>query len=476
MEDNNSKKISKFTILFTLIYLFFEITFNLGLFDFINSKNTEIDVFNHLQTLGRILSSLGISLFFINLIKNINWKPKLILVLILGGVFYVVQGMVFDHIINSLSNERKIEAYSLGTYRNLYLNNDNQKDFNNVFTSKNTVYNQSINSMIGIFLYNNEINKSVNDYVSNFFSFSMSINKDEFGEIYDKLNSVKHNQQSDELWKKYYIESKKYNNYQGFFKNEYHDKFVKAIGVEPNLSQEEFLNYLKSKSTAQYKVEDIVIVPENKAIGLKPLTIKDIPNNLSKDQWVNYISNYINKSVSSMTFNAKNIDNLPHSRDIISSVVIVPIAIILSLLSIILNFSVLLINKKLKVAWISVILIFFIYSLFVNNYYKLPLLANGFINMEANYTKLLDFYKSRLHSTFINDEKPNYDNILVIKKPTIPNMNTNYSELDAKIKQFGDNTKEFDTGNSGQQDIKIDDAKLKDQGYYGEVDKKNPYQ
>ena len=68
--QNIKSKWAIFGFIFSLVYIFLEITFNLGLIDFINSKNTEISTFNKLETLGRVLSSIGFSLFITKLLLS----------------------------------------------------------------------------------------------------------------------------------------------------------------------------------------------------------------------------------------------------------------------------------------------------------------------------------------------------------------------------------------------------------------------
>lgn len=476
----NIKRIGFFSILFTLIYLFLEITFNIGLIDFINSKNTEINTFNKLETLGRILSSAGLSLFLINIFKIQNILVKIITFLILAIAIYFTQNYFFNKIVDDLPNETKLAAYSLGVYRNIYINHDDKNDnsFVDIYTSKDSKYNEVVNSMIGIMLYNKENKDKVDNYVENFFKLNLSVKSEDLSEVYEKLSKVENEDKVNDMWKRYVIESKRYNNYNGFFKKEYHKKFIENIGIEPNLSKEEFLNYLKSKNTESEKIGNIAIVPENKSVGIKPLYLKDIPTGLNKEMWVEYVQKYISGQIENVSYNEKNIDRLPHSRAIISSVIIVPIAIILSLASIILNIGILFtaINKKIGILWYFIITIVFISLMFIGNYYKLPRYANGFIGMEKGYISLLSPYRNKIHELFVNDVNPNYEDIIVIKKPVIPDLQKNYDQLDKKFEEFNKMTAEFDKGDQVEKsDIKIEDDKLNDKGYYGEVDKANPY-
>ena len=69
----------KLEILFTLFYVICEVIYNLGLVEFLTSKNTEIGVFEHLETFGKTLSSIGLSLVIIHLIKIQEQKSLLLL-------------------------------------------------------------------------------------------------------------------------------------------------------------------------------------------------------------------------------------------------------------------------------------------------------------------------------------------------------------------------------------------------------------
>lgn len=478
--DQNIKKIGFFSILFTFIYLFLEITFNIGLIDFINSKNTEINTFNKLEILGRVLSSIGLSLFLINIFKVQNILFKIISFFILSLALYFSQNYFFNKIVDELPSDTKLAAYSLGVYRNIYINHSekNEDDFLNIYISKDNKYNEIVNSMIGVILYNKENKEKVDNYIEQYFKLNLSIKNEDLSEIYKKVSQIENEEKVNDMWKRYVIESKRYNNYNGFFKKEYHAKFIENIGIEPNLSKEEFMHYLKSKNQESEKIGNIAIIPENKSAGIKPLYLKNIPVGLSEDKWIEYVQNYISGQVENVSYSEKNIDRLPHSRDIISSVIIVPIAIVLSLISIILNIGILLsaINKKVGFFWYIVLIIAFVSCMFMNNYYKLPKIANGFVGFEKWYISLLSPYRNKIHNTFVNDVNPNYEDIIIIKKPHIPDLQKNYDQLDRKFEEFNKMTAEFDKGEVvSKSDLKIDDNKLNDKGYYGEVDKVNPY-
>lgn len=474
--ESKKKRIGFLAFLFTVIYVFLECTFNIGLVDATNSPNTEIETFNHLETLGRVLSSLGFAIFIVNIFKVRRFVYSLILLVIFSGSFYGLQNYTFNKILDNMSRSAKVQAYSLGVYRNLAINSEISTP-DSIYNEDNKYYNDILNSTFGIILFNPDLNDKVSQYTTDFFEVNLSIPNEELESIFDKISALKNNEYSEELWKQYVIENKRFNNYHGFFKEAYERKFEETLGLKPNLTKEDFLSAIQNKQGDMDKIDEVVIVPANQKLGIEPLYLKDIPSYIKeKNEWVNYVQKHVEKQVGKLKLSEENIDNLPHSRDIISSVVIVPIAVILSLVSIILNTCILVSVFHRVIGYmigIVAIIIVLVHS-FMMNYYSLPFWANGAIHLEKYSAIALNPYRSFLHAIFINDEEPNRDNIIKIEKPEVPNFDLNYSELINKFEDFNRKTSEFE-GQQSRKDLNINEEKLEDQGYYGEVNKENPY-
>lgn len=473
-----------FGLIFSLIYIFLEITFNLGLIDFINSKNTEISVFNQLEMLGRLLSSIGFSLFLVKLINNFSKLSKnisIILFVVVSAIFYFGETIVFNKIVDNLSPEQKFNAYSFGVYRNLSLNS--QID-SSLLNNEDKEYGLVINSMLGILSNKPEIKDAVQGNIKSFFTIEMNIDPKSLGEIYDKINLVQNNYSDkyEDYWKRYVIESRRYENYNGFYKNKYKENFIKTIGIEPSLDKVTFIKALKNKSESKNLsyINNIEIIPENSKINMSSLKIGDIPKDLNKEQWVLFVENHVQNAINKTKFAPQNVDNLPHARNIISSVVITPIAIILSLLSIILNITLLLgrFNKIIGMVYLGIVLLTAV--MWNYNPYSLNLLMNKTIGVETRMVKLLTSYKKVIHNTFVNDKNPNVFDIVRIEKPKIPTTEENTDELNKKFKSLeSENDKSEKESNSEvkkqNNELYIDNKKLNNSGYYGEVNKKNPY-
>lgn len=473
---NNKYLMTLFAFIFSVIYIFLEITFNIGLIDFINSKNTEIDVFQNLERLGRILASLGFALFTIKLLKSMFKKMNNVIVtlgfILLAIGFYNIQTMAFNRILDNMNAEQKLLAYNIGVHRTLSLNGQINLSLLN---KEDPVYDSIVNSMI--FLLNNDKNQTlIQKSNEDFFNIHYEIDKKMFGNIYDKLESVNSNEKFHEYYKVYKIESKRYENSNDLFKDKYKENFIKTIGLEPSLSESEFVKQLKEQQLKKSGVDlkNIVIIPENKTIGLKALKLGDIPSDLTKDQWINFVNNHIEKALESVKLNMENVKDLPYSHNIISSVVITPIAIVLSLASIILNIG-LLIGKRYPLLtgfWFAIVMTNFI--LFSYNPYNLNLVINKTIGVEKTLLSLTKPYKDFIHKTFVNDNNVPTFKVIRIEKPKMPKVEDRSQEINTLFEKLKNSNNQIDNSKINE-NMYVDDNKINEKNYYGELNKKNPY-
>lgn len=476
------KKINYMTygsFIFSLVYIFLEITFNLGLVDFINSKNTELDVFHGLETLGRILSSIGFALFLVKLLrhklKKLHFMAPVIMFILTGIIFYSAQTVIFNKIVDNLSNQQKFDSYSLGVYRNLSLNGQIKSS---LFNNEDPYYDQVINSMLVLVNNNAETKNKINKDIENFFKINYEVDSTTLGNIFDKIDNAKVSSTVNlhDYYKLYYIESKRYENYHGFMKNKYKENFVKTIGIEPSLSEEEFVAAFKERQASKQTVNwnDIVIVPENEQIHMTQLTLGQIPDNLTKEQWINFVNQHVKKSIDKLRFNAENVENFPHVKNIISSVIISPIAIILSLVSVLLNIS-LLIKGKIKYVFMSLFVI--AGMLFSYNPYQINTVLNKFAGIESYMVHALNPYRHVIHNMFVNDTNPNAFNIVRVERPVMPDLKSESNKAEEQFNELmkKNNSVESEVHKNKDNETYIDDNKMKQNNYYGELNKKNPY-
>lgn len=484
VKTENKSNLGLMSFIFAVVYIFAELTFNLGLVDFLNSPNTEIGTFHNLEMFGRFLSSIGLGGFIATLIALIfksiaSNKPLSIIIFIIASVgAYGAQTMVFNKILDSMTTEQKFSAYSFGVYRNLNLNNQvNLK----ILNGENKNYDMVINSMLGVFTTVPAIEKDIKGTVQKFFHAENNVDQVTLGKIYDEINVSLPN--FDDYWGIYVIESRRYNNYGGIkpYKDAYRKKFIQAVGVEPNLSREEFEKHMINQMPSIKKSKEIVIVPANPGVNLQELRIGQIPEGLTKTQWINYVNKHINTALETVKFTEANLKRLPHSENIISSVVITPIAVILSLVALFLNI-ILLIARFTKIgAIIALGAILGVGTSWTSNPYNLNPTVNKFIGLETRLVDLMIPYMKIIHSMAIDDTNPNQYEIIRIEKPKMPDMSKLKEEMDAKFKSLKSiegedkNSQQKETLERIQKEIKVDNEKINNESYYGELRKANPY-
>lgn len=204
------------------------------------------------------------------------------------------------------------------------------------------------------------------------------------------------------------------------------------------------------------------------------LTLGDIPANLDKDHWIAFIDNHIQTSINKASLSVNNIDTLPHSRNIISSVIITPIAIILSLFAIILNIT-LLVSRHNKFigggVFIGVIIVGVLWSY---NPYQINVLLNKIIGVETRFVQLLSPYKHIIHNTFVNDTNPNTFDIVRIEKPSIPDTKSSMDQIQKEFDKLSESNNQTAINQSNaEKELYVDDNKLNDKNYYGEINKKS---
>lgn len=467
-------------IAFSIVYIISELTFNIGLIDFLSSKNTELDTFHTLETFGRILSSLGIALFLAKIVSLFKvdkiWSYGVFALSVV--IVFAAQTFIFNKILDNMSQEQKLSAYAFGVYRNLNLNEQTNLK---ILNGENKNYDDVVNSMFGLFTTVPQIEKNIVTSVKTFFKAENTMDNKVLGQLYDEINFSLPN--IDEYWKLYFIESRRYENYNGLFQKQYRENFEKSVGMPPSLSKAEFEKRLTHASPSMQDFSKIILIPSKPEFKMTALHLGDIPEGLNKAQWISFINNHINTSIENNSFSARNVDSLPHSRNIISSVVITPIAVVLSLIALLMNIVLFIARwTQIGAAIVFAILIGTTLNFGSYNPYGFNKNINYFIVLESHIIKTFDFYKKILHILFINDNNPNPYKIIKIEKPTLPNMNNLKKELDEKFKELkstgnmvDQNSEQIQKFNSINQQIRVDDNKMQNSNYHGELRKINPY-
>ncbi|MGU4699192.1 hypothetical protein K6L09_21215 [Burkholderia cepacia] len=455
----------KLGIIFTFIYVICEIIYNQGLVEFLTSRNTEIGVFEHLETFGKLLSSIGLSLVIIHLIKN--QKVKFIAFFLFVATIYSTEDIGFDKFVEGLSPDVKVAAYYSGVYRNAVINGSIQDDRFKELTPYNRVMlsnvmalggdKVSIQDKVAKLLYQAPDNSAADQLYANYSNMTSAI---------------------EPYYATYAIESKRWDGYSGKAKELIDQEFMKRTGGLPQgLNKEQFLKAVAAKSPSFQSFQDSVIVPGDSKLGITELKGKDIPLGMGKDQFTSFVQGKFAEILQKSKISEENIEKLPHSFDLISSVFIPPVAIFLSLMSILLNTGILLSElgkktySKLVLGVIPAVVAGFVFATYTNNPFHVSEALNRASGVEATLSTVLSPVAQIIHKVAINDTHPNEAQIIRIKKPEP----INFKDLEEKMNAL--------KSTSNQDLPKIDDRitadsnRLEnDKSYYGEIKTNiNPY-
>lgn len=444
------KKTTTITIALTLAYIVCELIYNLGLVDFLSSKNTEITVFNRLEFFGKSLSAIGISLFLIKVLPTKRTIHRLAAFTALVPIVFIVESAVFDHLIDSLAPEKKAQAYALGVYRNAVLNGHIPSPVSSPLALATIGLSSKLDS--------DQVRSQVSDFLQ------AKFDSDAIGSFYGQYREM--SSKLDAVYASYAIESKRWNGYKGKMKEKVDQEFIKKAGVPQGLSRDEFMAAIGESSPALKQFRTTEIIPAIPKFGIAAVRGADIPFGLSEGDFRALFEQHIATIREKSSISAANVESLPHARELIASIYIPPLAIGLSLLSILLNLSTVLVAVHRGLVAIPVgIVAFSLYTSSMN-----PL--GAVMAVESQLLRVAKPITAIIHQVAINDENPNEADIIRIKKPEPVDM----SDLESKLSDLKQSVEVEAAGKTDEQ-ITADPDRLKnEQGYYGEIRGKiNPY-
>jgi len=160
-----------FLIIYSVLYILLEVAFRTRLLETIGIVSDTSSI-ESIETLGRLISSLGFAILVASLIKikKANFAIKLttfvVVYLISFGGFFVGQKFMINALVASIPNEVKEKALYLQLYKeNIYYGNMNSKNFPYTMENKNT--SQSKVFLANLPLLNVDNNKYIDYLVSN---------------------------------------------------------------------------------------------------------------------------------------------------------------------------------------------------------------------------------------------------------------------------------------------------------------------
>jgi hypothetical protein len=438
-------------VIITVLYLLCEVVYNLGLVEFLTSKNTEISVYNMLEDFGKFLSSAGLTLIIVKFLNED--KHKLIAACALIPVFFVTETVVFDHIVDNLSAKTKVEAYYAGVFRNGVLNGT----IEGKSLAAPTPYNRVVLVDIASYGAGAAVRSSVDGLL---YGANAKLEVDGLYQNYANLS-----ERLNPLYDLYALESKKVADFKGRLADEATRRFeAKSHGIAPGLSRAQFFQALGRQSPSVARFNSTVFIASNEKLGIQGVKGSDLPLGMDKSAFAAFIHDQVAEASSKSRILESTVANLPYARELVASVVIPPIALLLSFCSIVLNSSVLLYSFKKPLAFVLGVLVVVAAYMAGPNVYELREPIHRAVVLEASFYRALSPVASAIHASFINDSKPNMAEVIVVKKPEPINFSDLAEQLQSMQREEVSGAPDVDPR------VHVDEARLKREGaYYGEL-------
>ena len=445
-------------VIIIALYLLCEVVYNLGLVEFLTSKNTEISAYDMLESFGKFLSSVGLTLIIIKFIQD-N-KKKVVASCVLVPIFFVAETVVFNAIVDNLPAETKVNAYYAGVYRNGVLNGT----IEGKSLATLTPYNRVVLANIASYAAGSHVRSKVDQLLS---SPSSMPDVDGLYQDYAKFSDT-----LNPLYDVYALESKKVAEFKGMLGEEALHRFERrSHGIAPGLTRTQFFQAIGRQSSSVARFNQTVFIKANEELGIPGLRGADLPLAMDRKAFEAFFDDRVALAVSKSKISAATVDKLPYARELVASVVIPPIALVLSFVSIVLNASSLLFAvKKWLVVLPGAVAVIFACTAGANVFqFSEPL--HRAVGLEAGLYRVLSPVANAIHAVFINDTAPNVSEVIVVKRPEP----LDFSDLSAKLQDM--KTDDIPGVPNVDPRVRVDEARLKrEDAYYGELQTgSNPY-
>lgn len=448
----------KHFIIITALYLLLEVVYNLGLVEFLTSKNTEISAYDMLESFGKFLSSVGLTLLLIKFVHE-N-KKKLVAACALIPCLFVVETVIFNSIVDNLPRDMKVNAYYAGVYRNGVLNGT----IEDKALASLAPYNRVVLANIGSYAAGTRVRSKVDQLLGS------SANMPDVDGLYE--NYAKLSDSLNPLYDVYALESKKLSEFKGMLGEEALHRFKRrSNGITPGLTRAQFFQALAGRSSSVARFNETVFIKPNEKLGIPGLKGADLPLGMDRTAFAAFFGEQVALAVSKSRISVATVDNLPYARELVASVVIPPIALLLSFVSIVLNASALLYARR---KWLAVLPgggVLVVACLAGANPHGFSEPIHRAVSLEAGLYGALSPVAIAIHAAFINDEAPNLAEVIVVKRPEP----MDFSDLSKQLQDM--KTEDLPGVPSVDPRVRVDEARLKrEDAYYGELQTgSNPY-
>lgn len=323
----------KFLIQWSLavsIYLVIEWFYNQHLLQLLTYPDINEDQFNVTEVFGKILAAFGINF----VIKEL-FKYKGIVGFLVGVVVaYIGLTMSFEYALNNAPEEYRYSSYYSSAYRSDVVKGEDKNKILQI--NSDSWYTKPM--LLSLFFttidtndwktYEEETQKTSNKYVN-----KISADKESYWAKYQRAENGR--QRLQKGWNQYQLAQYKYNRYKyGRHKDIAYKKFIEKVGLKPDLNEPMY--YRAAGKEYMVFLETKFFDGVEKA-GISPIYGKDIPNYMNKAAFFNYLDTKVNMTRTAVAPKVSEIKRNRLSKNALATIIIPPISLTLSFLSIVLN-------------------------------------------------------------------------------------------------------------------------------------------
>lgn len=317
-----------------------ELLYNRALVELFSAPSVSLSTFEDIETLGKTLAAFGLSLFV-----SRWWRPRVALPLfaLCFPLLFVGIGQAYDKAIDALPQSAKTAGYYLGAYRNLVVNGDlNNPTLWDPIQGANAEQKILLTNMALIPYSGVDSGRTVLDWM-------YGSDRDVRGELQANVDTLYLGYASvmgklEPFYAKYAIESRRWTSLKdGMFKNMYAKEFTRVSGgVPPGLNKVQFYDKLRQTNPALAQFHDAVIIEPVPKLGVGALRMGDIPPFSTQEQFDKVVFDHIQSASARARSGADDVTKNPQAKRIIAAAYVPSISMALSLISLLLNVSLLL--------------------------------------------------------------------------------------------------------------------------------------
>lgn len=312
------------------LYLTIEWFYNQHLLTLLTYPDINEDQFEATEVFGKLLAAFGINF----VIKELfNYKGKFFF-FIGVGIAYGLLTIAFNYFLDNAPNDLRYTSYYSTMHRKDVIN---KKDADKILDVKSNEWFSEPMLLSTFFMTfeNNYWKKYETDLQNKAKDKTNSIRLDKEKYYNDYVRAENGRKALEDGWQKYLLANYKYMRYKYTrYEERARSTFISKVGIEPDLTEPQFY---KIRGKEYLKYLDTLFFEGSKDSHLESIYGKDIPKYMDRAQFYRYLDSNISNVNIKIAPKIEEIKGNENSRNALAIILIPPISLVLSFLSIVLN-------------------------------------------------------------------------------------------------------------------------------------------